>query len=122
MSLELLSLTNPVFKSYTFWAGVLVIKMLAMSLLTAVQRFKTKVRATREHLSGNGTGGLCLGLGQSPVSWVKAKAPKDCRHSRSACIMTQHVYFFFMLSLLLFIPDFRQSGGSDVAETEGQIR
>lgn len=96
MSLELLSLTNPVFKSYTFWAGVLVIKMLAMSLLTGLQRFKTKVRATREHLSGIGTGGLCLGLGQSPVSWVKAKAPKDCRHSRSACIMTQLVFVFFL--------------------------
>lgn len=43
MSLELLSLSNPVFKSFTFWAGVLVVKMLAMSLLTAIQRFKTKV-------------------------------------------------------------------------------
>lgn len=41
---ELLSLTNPVFKSFVFWVGVLVIKMLAMSLLTAIQRFKTKVR------------------------------------------------------------------------------
>jgi len=41
---ELLSLSNPVFKSFTFWVGVLVIKMLLMSLLTAVQRFKTKVR------------------------------------------------------------------------------
>ncbi|KAH8301341.1 hypothetical protein KR059_000526, partial [Drosophila kikkawai] len=44
---ELLSLTNPVFKSFVFWVGVLVIKMLLMSLLTAVQRFKTKVRRRR---------------------------------------------------------------------------
>lgn len=44
---ELLSLTNPVFKSFVFWVGVLVIKMLAMSLLTAIQRFKTKVRGGR---------------------------------------------------------------------------
>lgn len=51
MSLELLTLTNPVFKSYTFWTGVLVIKMLAMALLTAIQRFKTKVSVCRRRIS-----------------------------------------------------------------------
>lgn len=87
MSLELLSLTNPVFKSYTFWAGVLVIKMLSMSLLTAIQRFKTKVRATGSIFRELDLG---LGLGQIPVSWVKAKATRYCRHSRSACNIRMH--------------------------------
>lgn len=34
--------------------------------------------------------GLCLGLGQSPVSWVKAKATRDCRPSRFASIRRMH--------------------------------
>lgn len=75
MSLELLSLTNPVFKSYTFWTGVLVIKMLAMSLLTGLQRFKTKVRATREHLSGIGTGTV-PGLGSKSGVMGESEGPE----------------------------------------------
>ncbi|BFG01744.1 microsomal glutathione S-transferase 1 [Drosophila madeirensis] len=47
---ELLSLTNPVFKSYVFWTGVLVLKMLFMSVLTGMQRFKTKTFANPEDL------------------------------------------------------------------------
>lgn len=39
----LLSLENPVFCCYLFWATVLVVKMLLMSLLTALQRFRYKV-------------------------------------------------------------------------------
>lgn len=119
MSLELLSLTNPVFKSYTFWAGVLVIKMLAMSLLTGLQRFKTKVRAAREHLSGIGTGAV-PGLGSKSGVMGESEGPQ--RLQTFAFRMHYDTTRFFMLSLLLFIPDFRQSGGSDVAETEGQIR
>lgn len=40
---NLLSLENPVFCCYLFWATVLVVKMLLMSLLTALQRFRYKV-------------------------------------------------------------------------------
>lgn len=114
MSLDLLSLNNPVFKSYTFWAGVLVIKMLAMSLLTAVQRFKTKVSATGPHLWPADW------VKVRSKSWVKARREIAEARSRSACMflmdaqnMTQHISVFF--------PDIRQSRGSDVAKAEGQI-
>lgn len=40
---KLLDLSNPVFSSYVLWSSILVLKMLAMSVLTAVQRFKNKV-------------------------------------------------------------------------------
>lgn len=40
---KLLELSNPVFSSYVLWSTVLVLKMLAMSLLTAVHRFKNQV-------------------------------------------------------------------------------
>lgn len=43
MNPNLLSLENPVFCCYLFWATVLVVKMLLMSLLTALQRFRYKV-------------------------------------------------------------------------------
>ncbi|XP_005185994.1 microsomal glutathione S-transferase 1 isoform X2 [Musca domestica] len=46
--LDLLSFDNAVFKAYVFWSGVLVLKMLMMSLLTAMQRFKTKTFANPE--------------------------------------------------------------------------
>ncbi|XP_055844714.1 microsomal glutathione S-transferase 1-like isoform X1 [Episyrphus balteatus] len=39
----LLTLSNPVFGSYIYWSSILVIKMLLMSLLTALQRFRFKV-------------------------------------------------------------------------------
>lgn len=42
-AMNLLSLENPVFCCYLFWATVLVVKMLLMSLLTALQRFRYKV-------------------------------------------------------------------------------
>lgn len=44
--IDAISLTNPVFRSYIFWSTVLVLKMLAMSILTALQRFKNKVGLT----------------------------------------------------------------------------
>ncbi|XP_037938214.1 microsomal glutathione S-transferase 1 [Teleopsis dalmanni] len=47
---ELLTLDNAVFNAYMFWSAVLVIKMLAMSPLTATQRFKTKTFANPEDL------------------------------------------------------------------------
>lgn len=40
---NLIDLSNPVFSSYVLWSSVLVLKMLAMSLLTAVQRFRNQV-------------------------------------------------------------------------------
>jgi glutathione S-transferase len=41
--IESLSLTNQVFRAFVFWSTVMVLKMLAMSLLTAMNRFKNKV-------------------------------------------------------------------------------
>ena len=39
----ILSTENPVFMVYVTWTGLLLIKMLLMSTLTGVQRFRTKV-------------------------------------------------------------------------------
>ncbi|XP_017853197.1 microsomal glutathione S-transferase 1 isoform X2 [Drosophila busckii] len=47
---ELLTLENPVFCCYIFWATVLVVKMLLMSLLTALQRFRYKIFPNEEDL------------------------------------------------------------------------
>nr|XP_016992621.2 microsomal glutathione S-transferase 1 [Drosophila takahashii] len=44
------TLENRVFCCYLFWATVLVAKMLLMSLLTAVQRFRYKVFPNQEDL------------------------------------------------------------------------
>lgn len=42
---ELLSRNNPVFSAYVFYSTILILKMLAMSALTARQRFKRNVRS-----------------------------------------------------------------------------
>ncbi|XP_067640989.1 microsomal glutathione S-transferase 1 [Eurosta solidaginis] len=47
---DLITLDNEVFSAYAFWAGVLVIKMLLLSILTAIQRIKTKTFANPEDL------------------------------------------------------------------------
>lgn len=41
--LDLLSVDNPVFRNYVVWSGVLLLKTLAMSILTGSKRFRTKV-------------------------------------------------------------------------------
>ncbi|XP_062138186.1 microsomal glutathione S-transferase 1 isoform X2 [Drosophila sulfurigaster albostrigata] len=87
MVLELLSLTNPVFKSYTFWAGVLVLKMLAMSMLTAVQRFKTKTFANPEDL-------------MSPKLKVKFDDPNVERVRRAHRNDLENILPFFIVGLL----------------------
>lgn len=45
---ELLSKDNVVFRAYAFWVTVLLLKTLAMSILTGLQRFRTKVRKTKQ--------------------------------------------------------------------------
>lgn len=40
---KLISTSNPVFSAYAFYTGILVIKLLAMALLTARQRFRKRV-------------------------------------------------------------------------------
>jgi len=45
---NLLDFKNPVFSSYALWSSLLVLKMLAMSILTAIQRFKTQSFANPE--------------------------------------------------------------------------
>lgn len=40
---NLLSEYNPVYRNYVFWTGVLILKMLAMSVLTGCKRYFTKV-------------------------------------------------------------------------------
>ncbi|XP_016952954.1 microsomal glutathione S-transferase 1 isoform X2 [Drosophila biarmipes] len=47
---DMFNLDNPVFCCYLFWATVLVVKMLLMSLLTAVQRFRYKIFPNQEDL------------------------------------------------------------------------
>lgn len=42
-SYQLLDKENPVFRAFLLWSSILVIKVLLMSLLTALHRFKTKV-------------------------------------------------------------------------------
>jgi len=44
----LLSRNNPVFSAYVFYCTILFLKMLAMSMLTARQRFRKKVFANTE--------------------------------------------------------------------------
>nr|XP_022904529.1 microsomal glutathione S-transferase 1 isoform X1 [Onthophagus taurus] len=46
--LEILNLTNPIFKGYIFYSALLVLKVLAMAVLTATQRFKRKAFANPE--------------------------------------------------------------------------
>ncbi|TDG42100.1 hypothetical protein AWZ03_011470 [Drosophila navojoa] len=87
MSLELLTLNNPVFKSFTFWAGVLVVKMLAMSLLTAIQRFKTKTFANPEDL-------------MSPKLKVKFDDPNVERVRRAHRNDLENILPFFAIGLL----------------------
>ncbi|XP_023294793.2 microsomal glutathione S-transferase 1-like isoform X2 [Lucilia cuprina] len=50
---SMLNLDNPVFCCFLFWTSVLVIKMLLMSLLTALQRFRYKVFPNQEDLFFN---------------------------------------------------------------------
>ncbi|XP_022208689.1 microsomal glutathione S-transferase 1 isoform X2 [Drosophila obscura] len=84
---ELLSLNNPVFKSYVFWTGVLVIKMLLMSLLTGLQRFKTKTFANPEDL-------------MSPKLKVKFDDPNVERVRRAHRNDLENIVPFFIIGLL----------------------
>ncbi|CRL04415.1 CLUMA_CG017501, isoform A [Clunio marinus] len=45
---DILNFENPIFNAFVFWSTVLVLKMLLMSILTAMQRFKTKTFANAE--------------------------------------------------------------------------
>lgn len=42
--------TNEYLRSYIFWTAVLVIKMLFMSMLTGITRFRTKVNIYLSHI------------------------------------------------------------------------
>ncbi|ALC48562.1 Mgstl [Drosophila busckii] len=87
MALELLTLANPVFKSYAFWSGVLVLKMFVMSLLTAIQRFKTKTFANPEDL-------------MSPKLKVKFDDPNVERVRRAHRNDLENILPFFIIGLL----------------------
>ncbi|XP_061389402.1 microsomal glutathione S-transferase 1-like [Musca vetustissima] len=45
---DLLNLDNDVFRAYIFWSGILVLKILAMAILTGLQRFRTGTFANPE--------------------------------------------------------------------------
>ncbi|XP_058985375.1 microsomal glutathione S-transferase 1 isoform X1 [Musca domestica] len=45
---DLLSLDNEVFTAYLYWSGILVLKILAMAILTGLQRFRTGTFANPE--------------------------------------------------------------------------
>jgi len=40
----LLMISNPVFECYAFYGSILILKMIMMSFLTVLQRFRKKVR------------------------------------------------------------------------------
>lgn len=40
---ELIDFKNPVFMSYAFWSAVLAVKMMYLSIHTAIFRFKNQV-------------------------------------------------------------------------------
>ncbi|XP_023294795.1 microsomal glutathione S-transferase 1-like [Lucilia cuprina] len=50
---NLLSTDNPVFCCYCFWGSILIIKMLLMSILTAMRRFRKKSFVNPEDLALN---------------------------------------------------------------------
>lgn len=52
---DLLSLSNPVFSGYVFYAAVVIIKMMAMSPLTVVKRFAKGAFANPEDLTTPGS-------------------------------------------------------------------
>ncbi|EDW82626.1 uncharacterized protein Dwil_GK25033, isoform A [Drosophila willistoni] len=84
---QLLNFSNPIFKSYVFWTGVLVIKTLGMSLLTASQRFKTKTFANPEDL-------------MSPKLKVKFDDPNVERVRRAHRNDLENILPFFIIGLL----------------------
>lgn len=42
--IDILSYENEVFRTYVFWSAILVVKMLALSMLTGMKRHKNKVK------------------------------------------------------------------------------
>lgn len=48
--LDLLTYENPVLRNYAFWSALLIIKTALMSILTGVQRYRTKVETHNELL------------------------------------------------------------------------
>ncbi|XP_036318440.1 microsomal glutathione S-transferase 1 isoform X1 [Rhagoletis pomonella] len=50
IAFELLTLENEVLRAYLFWSAILVLKMLFMSLLTGLMRFRTQTFANPEDL------------------------------------------------------------------------
>lgn len=46
MPLKEIDLNNPVFRAFVFWSTVLLLKMMGMSVLTALNRFRKKVSYT----------------------------------------------------------------------------
>uniref|UniRef100_A0A182JWQ1 Microsomal glutathione S-transferase 1 n=1 Tax=Anopheles christyi TaxID=43041 RepID=A0A182JWQ1_9DIPT len=56
MTSLLQNINDDVFRTYIFWTAVLVVKMLAMSMLTGRQRFRKKVFANPEDIQPNKKG------------------------------------------------------------------
>lgn len=117
---ELLSKDNVVFRTYAFWTTVLLLKLLAMSILTGLQRFRTKVKS--KFFVWN-----CL---SRHWHWIEIASPPwlDIKHvicSSDKCLMN-YSYCYCVLTgtgsnSLNVILDFCQSGRSDFEETEGEV-
>lgn len=43
-TMGLFIMSNPVFECYAFYSSILILKLIAMSFLTVIQRFRKKVR------------------------------------------------------------------------------
>ncbi|XP_018333343.1 microsomal glutathione S-transferase 1 [Agrilus planipennis] len=81
---EILSVENPVFRSYMFYGSVLVVKMLVMSLLTARQRIKNKAFANPE---------------DAELNKVKVKVHEDVERVRRAHLNdVENILPYFLVS------------------------
>ncbi|XP_050441876.1 microsomal glutathione S-transferase 1-like [Adelges cooleyi] len=90
MSMDLFTRENPVFECYAFYSSILIIKMIAMSLLTAFQRMRKKVFISPEDKS------------MSKGSEVKYDDP-DVERVRRAHLNDVENIPIFLISGLLFV-------------------
>uniref|UniRef100_A0A2S2NUY9 Microsomal glutathione S-transferase 1 n=1 Tax=Schizaphis graminum TaxID=13262 RepID=A0A2S2NUY9_SCHGA len=56
-TMGLLMISNPVFECYAFYSSILILKMIMMSFLTAIQRFRKKVFISPEDIAISKGGG-----------------------------------------------------------------
>jgi len=93
--MDLLKFSNPVFTTYLFWTGVLALKMMAMSSLTAIQRIKKMVFANPEDVS-------------SPKAKLKLDDPDVERVRRAHLNDLETLTPYFIIGLLFVLTNPQQ--------------